>query len=95
MNRVLFLYKCQFLDKILVQNITTLEFFYEIYSAVEKGKIVTGLFLDFAKAFDTVDHEIFVSKLYIIVIRGVALEVFKSYLFNWHQFVYICGWNIH
>jgi hypothetical protein len=42
-----------------VAIITTVD---RILQAHERGEIVIGLFLDFQKAFDTVDHEILLNK---------------------------------
>ena len=58
-----------------------------ITEALEKGDYVIGLFLDFSKAFDTVDHDILFRKLETFGIRGVAYDWIVDYLKNRKQFV--------
>ena len=48
-----------------------------------------SLFLDFSKAFDTVNHGILLSKLYHYGVRGIPLKWFENYLYNRSQFVKI------
>ena len=60
-----------------------------ITKALEEKEYAVGIFLDFQKAFDTVDHKILLDKLYVYGVRGIALEWFKSYLYDRRQFVYI------
>jgi hypothetical protein len=59
----------------------------KISESIDDGKYSIGIFLDFSKAFDTVDHEILFSKLDRYGIRGLALQWIKSYLCNREQFV--------
>ena len=47
------------------------------------------MFLDFANAFDIVDHRILLSKLQNYGIRGIAKDLFESYLTNHKQVVKI------
>ena len=59
----------------------------KITKSLENGDYVIGVFLDFGKAFDTVDHEILLSKLCYYGIRGSELDWFVSYLMNRKQYV--------
>ena len=59
----------------------------KLIRSIENGEFVIGVYLDFFKAFDTVDHEILLSKLSHYGIRGNCLNWFQSYLSNSKQFV--------
>ena len=60
-------------------------------NAIDNGKCAVGIFLDFQKAFNTVDHCILLDKLYFYGIRGQAFDWFSSYLHNHQQLVNYCG----
>ena len=62
-----------------------------IVDALENNKISCCVFLDFAKACDTVDHKILIKKLDYYGVRGTAQEWFKSYLSDRTQRVSISG----
>ena len=48
----------------------------------DNNKYSCEVFLDFQKAFGTVNYEILLKKLYHYGIRGITNEWFKSYLNN-------------
>ena len=59
----------------------------KIIKCLEEGDHIIGVFLDFSKAFDTVDHAILLKKLHHYGIRDNALNWFASYLNNRKQYV--------
>ena len=65
----------------------------KIREALDKGKFACGVFVDLQKAFDTVNHEVLLNKLYQHGIRGNTYEWFKSYLTDRLQFVSILGFD--
>ena len=53
-----------------------------VIECLENKEVGFCILLDFAKAFDTVYHEILLEKLHYYGIRGTAHKWFKSYLSN-------------
>ena len=64
---------------------------YKVTNALDKKKILIGLFLDLSKAFDTLDHSILFHKLENYGIRGILLDLLRNYLTNRKQFVVVNG----
>ena len=64
--------------------ITLLE---NLRNALDRGNCAIGIFLDFQKAFDTVNHKILLGKLNCYGIRGIAFDWFSSYLRSRNQTV--------
>ncbi len=68
-----------------------------IRNALDNSSFACGIFVDFQKAFDTVDHEILLQKLEHYGVRGLSNNWFRSYLSNRQQYVSVNGFhsNIH
>lgn len=60
-----------------------------IYQSMDKSKPCICIFLDLAKAFDTVSHKLLIHKLEKIGFRDNVLKLIKSYLENRPQYVKI------
>ena len=52
----------------------------KIQTVCDKGILACGVYVDFKKAFDTINHEFLLNKLNHNGIRGTELQWFKRYL---------------
>ena len=51
-------------------------------NGIDNNLLTCGVFLDFAKAFDTVNHVVLLKKLEMYGIKGLPLQWFTNYLTN-------------
>ena len=78
-------------------NNTLISITEKIRNALDEGKFACWVFLDFQKAFDTVNHEILIPKLEHYGIRGLPLHLAFSklwYLEKRTQFVQVNKKNL-
>lgn len=61
-----------------------------VSKSMDKGQKSLGVFLDLAKAFDTISVPLLLKKLELFGIRGIVLDWFRSYLTDRFQQVRIC-----
>ena len=89
------LYKYQFgFRKQYSTNHALLSIVEQIRTSLDNKMYSCGVFIDLEKAFDTVNHQILLSKLDNYGIRGVANQWFSSYLSNRYQSVILNGVNL-
>ena len=70
-------------------ELAILEFTDNLKMKIDCNEVICSVFLDLSKAFDAVNRQILVEKLYRYGIRGVPLQWFKSYLESRTQYVEI------
>lgn len=64
-----------------------------ILSNIENRLLTLGIFIDFSKAFDRLNHETLLQKLLAYGVRGKALDIIRSYLQSRFQMVVIDGYH--
>ncbi len=62
-----------------------------ITKSLDNNTPVLGLFIDVAKAFDSLDHNVLLDKLYLLGFRGASHSWLASFLSNRFQYVEITG----
>ena len=60
---------------------------------LDEGKFACGIFVDLQNAFDTIEHNILLTKVGHYGVRELANDWFKSYLSDRKQFVWINGYD--
>ena len=55
----------------------------ELYENFNESRITQGIFLDFSKAFDTINHELVIAKLNAYGFDKNSLSVINSFLSDW------------
>lgn len=64
-----------------------------IIDAFDRKQVAIGIYIDFSKAFDLINHSILLSKLYMYEVWGVAYNLFKTYLAQRTQYVDVNGFK--
>ena len=75
----------------LSTTMATTEFLENILGSLDQGKATCAMFVDLSKAFDCVERDLLLFKLYRYGIRGSVWDLLKSYLTNRYQFVQCDG----
>ena len=85
-NYLLFKQQYGFRNK-LSTNHALIDITNRIQKACDNGQYACGIYVDFEKAFDTVNHNILLGKLAHYGVRGIENNWFKTYLTNRKQHV--------
>ena len=74
-------------------NLSTNYAIISLIDLIDKDYFVCGLFINYQKAIDTVNHEIILIKLAFYGIRGLSDSWLKSFLENRKQNMYLLGYS--
>ena len=85
-NDILYQKQCRFQNVHSTEH-AILQLVNQITEAFNQGKYTLGTFIDFSKAFHTVNHNILPEKLKEFGIQSENLKWFRSYLSNRKQFI--------
>ena len=66
-----------------------IEFLDNVYSSLDSKQSTIAVYLNFSKVFNTVNHNVLMSKLLHNGVRGVMQHWFESYLPNRKQYISI------
>ena len=66
---------------------TIIQLVQELMHSFDENKFTLGVFIDLSKAFDTVNHEILITKLENYGVRGSNIKWFSNYLEGRKQFI--------
>ena len=64
-----------------------------VSEAIDNKKFCVGIFIDLSKAFDTLNHDILLEKLFAYGVRGTPHNLIKSYLENRKQCIDFLGYK--
>ena len=90
MHKIFYKYQFGFRKNHALTNALT-EVIDYIYKSLDEGNYVFGIYIDLKKAFDTVQHDILLSKLQHYGIRGSAFEWFRLYFAQRKQYIITNG----
>ena len=62
-----------------------------IYENLDDNKLLFAMYLDFKKAFDSVDQDILLKKLHFYGVRGSTSRWFRSYMTDRTKYVSVNG----
>ena len=80
-NRILFTYQSEFRKQYSTE--TCLSYLTDkVQNGFEKGSLIGMILIDLQKAFDTIDHKIFIEKMSCLGFAESTIRWYKSYLTN-------------